>query len=92
MLLKYCAQYVSKFIKLSSGYRIGKRSVFIPVFKKGSAKERSNCCTITLISHTGKVMLNILQIGFSSTWTEQYKLGLEKSEEPEMKLPTFIGS
>ena len=38
-----------------------KRSVFIPVPKKGSAKECSNYCTITLISHAGKVMLKILQ-------------------------------
>ena len=38
-----------------------KRSVFIPVPKKGSAKECSNYRTIALITHTGKVMLKILQ-------------------------------
>ena len=38
-----------------------KRSVFIPIPKKGNAKECSNYCTIALISHTSKVMLNILQ-------------------------------
>jgi len=38
-----------------------KRSVFIPIPKKGNAKECSNCCTIALISHTGKGMLEILQ-------------------------------
>ena len=38
-----------------------KRSVFIPIPKKGNAKECSNCCTITLISHANKVMLKILQ-------------------------------
>ena len=39
-----------------------KRSVFIPIPKKGNAKECSNyCCTIALISHTSKVMLKILQ-------------------------------
>ena len=38
-----------------------KRSVFIPIPKKGNAKECSNCRTITLISHASKVMLNILQ-------------------------------
>ena len=38
-----------------------KRSVFIPIPKKGSAKECSNYCTIALISHTSKVMLKILQ-------------------------------
>ena len=38
-----------------------KRSVFIPIPKKGNAKKCSNYCTIALISHTSKVMLKILQ-------------------------------
>ena len=38
-----------------------KRSVFIPIPKKGGAKECSNYHTIALISHTTKVMLKILQ-------------------------------
>ena len=38
-----------------------KRSVFIPIPKKGNAKECSNCLTSALISHTSKVMLKILQ-------------------------------
>ena len=38
-----------------------KRSVFIPIPKKGNAKERSNYRTIALISHDSKVMLKILQ-------------------------------
>ena len=38
-----------------------KRSVFIPIPKKGNAKECSNYCTIALILHTSKVMLKILQ-------------------------------
>ena len=38
-----------------------KRSVFIPISKKGKAKESSNYRTIALISHTNKVMLKILQ-------------------------------
>ena len=38
-----------------------KRSVFIPIPKKGNAKECSNYRTIALISHTSKVMLQILQ-------------------------------
>ena len=38
-----------------------KRSVFIPIPKKGSAKECSNYCTIVLTSHTSKVVLKILQ-------------------------------
>ena len=34
---------------------------FIPILKKGNAKEHSNYCTIALISHASKVMLKILQ-------------------------------
>ena len=39
-----------------------KRSVFIPVPKKGNAKECSNYCTIALISHVSKVVLKILEV------------------------------
>ena len=38
-----------------------KRSVFIPIPKKGNAKECSNYCTIAFISHTSKAVLKILQ-------------------------------
>ena len=41
-----------------------KRSVFIPIPKKGNAKECSNYCKIALISHASKVMLKILQARF----------------------------
>ena len=44
-----------------------KRSVFIPIPKKGKANECSNYGTIALISHASKVMLKILQAGFSNT-------------------------
>ena len=39
-----------------------KRSVFIPIPKKGKAKECSSYCTIALISHTSKVMLKIVPV------------------------------
>ena len=39
-----------------------KRSIFIPVLKKGNPKECSNYRTIALISHASKVMLKILQV------------------------------
>ena len=60
MLWKCCAQYASRFWKLS-GNRTGKRSVFIPIPKKGNAKECSNYHIMALISHASKVMLKILQ-------------------------------
>ena len=40
-----------------------KRSVFIPIPKKGNAKECANYSTVALFSHTSEVMLKILQAG-----------------------------
>ena len=46
-------------------------------------------------SHASKVMLKFSKPGFSNTWTmkfQMFKLVLEKAEEPEIKLPTSVGS
>ena len=72
-----------------------KRSVFIPIPKKGNAKEGSNYHTIALISHTSKVMLKILQARlqqYMNCELPEFKLVFEKAEEPEIKLPTSVGS
>ena len=50
-----------KILKTQQWPQDWKRSVFIPIPKKGNAKECSNYCTIALISHASKVMLKILQ-------------------------------
>ena len=67
-----------------------KRSVFIPIPKKGNAKECSNYCTVALISHTTKVMLKILQARLQQYMNHEL-LVLEKAGEPEIKLPTSTG-
>ena len=72
-----------------------KRSVFVPIPKKGNAKECSNYCTVALISHASKVMLKILQARlqqYVNHELQMFKLVLEKAEEPEIKLPTSAGS
>ena len=72
-----------------------KRSVLIPIAKKGNAKECSNYHTIALISHASKVMLKILQARlqqYVNHELQMFKLDLEKAEEPEIKLPTCAGS
>ena len=72
-----------------------KRSVFIPIPKKGNAKECSNYSTTALISHASKVMLKILQARLQQYVSQELpdaKRDLEKAEEPEIKLPTSIGS
>ena len=64
ILLKCCTQNASKFGTLKFVFQLSqdwKRSVFIPIPKKGNAKECSNYRTIALISHASKVMLKILQ-------------------------------
>ena len=57
MLFSICQQ-IWKTQKLPQDW---KRSVFIPIPKKGNAKECSNYHTTVLISHVSKVMLKILQ-------------------------------
>ena len=72
-----------------------KRSVFIPIPKKDNAKEGSNYHTIALVSHANKVILKTLQARLQQYVTlnfQMFKLDFKKAEEPEIKLPTFIGS
>ena len=72
-----------------------KRSVFIPIPKKGNAKQCSNYSTIALISHASKVMLKILQARLQQYVNHEFqifKMVLEKAEEPDIKLPTPAGS
>ena len=75
------------------------RSVFIPVPKKGNAKECSNYHTIVLISHAIKVMFKILQAGLQQCVNQDLpdvQAGFIKgrgTRDPWIGLdPTFIGS
>ena len=66
-----------------------KMSVFIPIPKKGNAKECSNYHTIALISHARKVMVKILQARlqqYVNRELQMFKLVLEKAEESEMSI------
>ena len=72
-----------------------KRSVFIPIPKKGNAKECSNYCTISLISHASKIMLKILQAKLQQymNWKlSDVQAEFRKAGESEIKLPTSTGS
>ena len=71
------------------------RSVFIPIPKKGNAKEYSNYCTTALIPHASKVMLKILQVRLQQYLNRELpyvQAGFKKAEKPEIKLPTSVGS
>ena len=81
MLWKHCTQYVSKFENISSGHWTG----------KGQFSFQSQRKAMSVF----KVILKILQLGFKSTWImnfQMFKLDLENAEEPEIKLPTSVGS
>ena len=72
-----------------------KRSVFIPIPKKGNAKECSNYCTTALISHSSTVMFKILQARvqqYMNCELPDVQAGFRKAEEPEIKLPKSAGS
>ena len=71
-----------------------KRSVLIPIPKKGNAKECSNYRTIAFISHTSKVMPKILQARlqqYVNCVLPHVQMDLEKAEETDVKLPTAAG-
>ena len=68
---------------------------FIPIPKKGNAKECSNYRTLALISHASKVMLKILQARLQQYMNRELpdvQAGFRKAGEPEIKLPTSAGS
>ena len=72
-----------------------KRSVFIPIPKKGNAKKCSNYRTIALISYTRKLMLKILQARLQQYVNRELpdvQAGFRKGRGPEIKLPTSAGS
>ena len=65
-----------------------KWSVFIPILKKGNAKECSNYLTVALISHASTVMLKILQARlqqYVNSALPDVQAGFRKTEEPEIK-------
>ena len=71
-----------------------KRSVFIPIMKKGNSKECSTHHTTALISHASKVMLKILQDRLQQYVNREFpdvQAGF-LAEEPEIKLPTSAES
>ena len=72
-----------------------KNSVFIPIPKKGNAKECSNYRTIALLSQASKVMLKILQARLQQYMNRELpdvQAHFRKGRGTEIKLPTSDGS
>ena len=70
-----------------------KRSVFIPIPKKGNAKECSNYCAIALISHASKEMLKILQARlqqYVNCELPDIQAGFRKHRGTKIKLPILL--
>ena len=95
MLWKCCTQYASKLERTQQWPQNWKKSGFIPIPKKGNAKECSDYHTLHTSHMLAKQCLKFSKPGFNSTWTvnfQMFKMDLEKAEEPEIKLPTSSGS
>ena len=95
MLWKCCTQYANKFGKLSRGHGTGKGQFSFQSQRKAMPKNAQTTAELhsshTLIKYCSK----FFKPGFSNAWTVNFlmfKLALEKSEEPEIKLPTSAGS
>ena len=90
---RFCIHYVSKSGRPSSGLQDWKRSIFIPILKKGNTKECDNHQIIAVISHASKVMLKIWYARLQHCVNLEFpgvQAGFRK-EELEIKLPTFTG-
>ena len=74
---------------------VNKAEIDVPIPKKGNAKECSNCCTITRISHASNVMLKILQARVQQYVNHKLldaQVGFRKGRITREKLPTSVGS
>ena len=95
MLWKCCTQYASKFGRLSSGHRTGKGQFSFQSQRKAVPKNAQTTIQLHSSHMLVKWCLKFFKPGFSNTWTvnfQMFKLVLEKAEEPEIKLPTSVGS
>ena len=95
MLWKCCTQSVSKFGKLSNGHKTEKGQFSFQSQRRAMPKNAQTTIELSSFHMPARLCSKSFKLGLSSTWTENiqmYKLGLEKAEEPEIKLPTFAGS
>ena len=95
MLWKCCTQYASKFGNLSSDHRTGKGQFSFQSQRKAIPKNAQITAQLHLSHILAKQCSKFSKPCFNRMQTEKFqmlKLDLEKAEEPEIKLPTSIGS
>ena len=95
MLWKRCSQYASKFGKLSSGHRTGKGQFSVQSKRKAIPKNVQPPAQLYSFPMLARQSSKSFKLGFNSRWIknfQMFKLDLKKAEEPEIKLPTSVGS
>ena len=95
MLWKCCTQYASESGKFSSGHRTGKGQFSFQSQGKAMPKNVQSTAQLHSSYTVAKWCSKFSKRGFSSMWPENFqmfKLDWEKAEEPEIKLPTSVGS
>ena len=95
MPLNCCTQYVCKFVKLSGDHRTGKGQFSFQSQRRAMPKNVQTTLQLCSFHRLARLCSKFFKLGFSSRWTknfQMYKLHLEKAEEPEIKLPAFLGS
>ena len=93
--LKVWHSVVRKFGKLSCGHRNGKDQFSFQSQRRAMPRSVQTTTQACLFPMLVMLCLKSSELGFNSMWTknfQMYNLGLEKAEEPEIKLPTFTGS
>ena len=94
MLLKGCTQYVSKFGNLSSNQKTGTIQFSFQYQRRAMSSNVQTTMQLCSFHILSRQCSKSLKVGFSSTWNknfQMYKLGLEKVEDLDIKLPTFVG-
>ena len=94
MLLKGWTQYVSKFGNLSSNQKTGTIQFSFQYQRRAMSSNVQTTMQLCSFHILSRQCSKSLKVGFSSTWNknfQMYKLGLEKVEDLDIKLPTFVG-
>ena len=95
MLLECCTQYVSKLGNFSNGHSIGKGYFSFQSQIRSVPKNVQTTVQLCSFHMLVRLCSKSSTLGFNSTWTEtiqMYKVGLEKAEESDIKLPAFAES
>ena len=95
MVFKCCTQYASKFRKSSNGHRTRKCKFSSKFQRRIVLKDIQTTGQLCSLSMLVRLCSKSFKLGFSSTWIKNFpmnKQGFEKAVEPEIKLPTSVGS